>query len=469
MIKRTLGQLAEMVGGRLSDQEEAVQDKLFTGVSTDSRTLQPDMLFVPIQGESFNGHDYAVEAIEKGASAILWQSDHGEPPAGTASVIVEHTLTALQQLAAAYRRQLDVRIVGITGSNGKTTTKDMIAAVLGTAYRVCKTQGNYNNHLGLPLTLLQMSEETEVAVLEMGMSDRGEIALLSEIAAPDAAVITHIGEAHLKQLGSREAIAQAKLEILEGLSPGGIFVYPGDEPLIAQWIERQDARSEYPKLKEMKLIRFGTAESNDLYPIAVMLHSDSVQFAMNTEPSLAYRIPLVGRHNVNNALAAIAIGKCFNIEPEKLRAGLAAMQSSGMRSELIRSASGVAILNDAYNASPSSMGAALALLAEMPGYEQRIAVLGDMLELGERQEAFHTEIGKRLDPEQIDYVLTYGKLAARIAEAAAPLYKAGRVLSFEHQADLIEALKRIAGRNDIVLVKGSRGMRLETIVNALQD
>src|SRR5574342_95778 len=235
MIKRTLKQISEMVSA--INDSSAFSDVVITGVTIDSRKIGAGNLFVPFKGERVDGHKYVVESIEKGAAAALWQKDVPNPPENLPILIVEDCLIALQELARNYRNQLPVKVVGITGSNGKTTTKDMTTSLLSTQYKVQKTEGNYNNHIGLPLTVLGLHEDTEVAVLEMGMSGRGEIEFLTKLARPDAVVITNIGESHLLDLGSREGIAEAKLEILKGLKDGGLAVLHGDEPLLMERIQ----------------------------------------------------------------------------------------------------------------------------------------------------------------------------------------------------------------------------------------
>ncbi|MEW9698099.1 UDP-N-acetylmuramoyl-tripeptide--D-alanyl-D-alanine ligase [Paenibacillus sp. SI8] len=460
MISRTLQQIADMLGSNasplLSSEEINIQ-----GVSTDTRSIQPGSLFVPLIGDRFDGHAYAADAYSKGAAAALWQDDHPYPPEGMPIIRVKDTLTALQQLAKAYRKQLPVRIIGITGSNGKTTTKDLVAAVLGSTYRVHKTKGNLNNHIGLPLTLLQLEETTEFAVVEMGMSGRGEIELLSELAEPEAAIITMIGESHMLQLGSREEIARAKAEIVSGMHSGGLFVANGDEPLIDQ------ALAERSEPAGLRRIRFGSGAGNDLYPTAIRMDADGAYFEINSSAYPELYIPLLGEHNVINALAAIAIGEAFGVSPQDICAGLRSLQMTSMRIEKLTSASGLTVLNDAYNASPASMRAAITLTEQLRGFGRKFVVLGDMLELGEHEEQFHRGIGAMLSPERVDYVFTFGRLGRFIAEEAAKSFANDRVRAFDDKDQLAAELAGLVRADDIVLVKGSRGMRLEQVVQAL--
>jgi len=460
MIQTTLDTIATYaegaVAGGLGKELE------IRGVSTDTRTIAAGNLFVPLIGEKFNGHAYADAAFAGGAAAMLWQADQGEPPAGRPAVVVDDTLAALQRLAASYRRSLPVRIVGITGSNGKTTTKDMTAAVLSAAYRVYKTQGNYNNHIGLPLTLLSLSPDTEFAVLEMGMSGRGEIELLTTIARPDAAVITNIGDAHLLQLGSRDEIAKAKLEIRAGLAEGGTFVVPGDEPLIDRYL------GEAPGPAASRIVRFGAGDACDIRLASVELSANGTTFR-TTDSAVVFRIPMLGRHNATNALAALAIGRAFGIDDERIAAALAGFTPTGMRIERVDGKNGTTLWNDAYNASPTSMRAALALLRETTGYARKFAVLGDMLELGPEERELHRGIGRELTPDTTDYVLTFGALGRELAGAAAPNYPEGRVQAFDDKEALADALERLAQPGDLILVKASRGMKMETIIERMRN
>lgn len=438
------------------------------GVSKDTRTIQEGNLYVPLIGESFDGHQFVEDAVSKGAAASLWQNDHEDRPVGVPLILVDDTLQALQQLAKAYRSQLSVRIVGITGSNGKTTTKDMTASVLAATYKVHKTLGNYNNHIGLPLTLLQLEEDTEVAVLEMGMSGRGEIRFLSELAEPEIVLITNIGEAHLLQLGSREEIARAKTEIMAGLQQDGTLVYNGDEPLIEKVLPELKAQGAM-KATRYHRVRFGANQDNDLFPSHTRMDAAGTHFSIDRFEGVSFYIPLLGFHNVVNALAAIAVGIHFGIPAAKIAQGLRTSTMTSMRIELLKAPSGLTILNDAYNASPTSMKAALSLLDELEGYNRKIVVLGDMLELGEQEEQFHREIGRMLNPQTIERVYVYGSLAHHIAEEASKHYPAGRVQSFDDKNRLAQAIASYVAPDDVVLVKGSRGMKLEQVVSLLQQ
>lgn len=462
MIKRSLAYIARVIEGEIIGELDETLP--IQGVSTDTRTLRPGNLFIPLDiGNRFDGHQFVREAIAKGAAAVLWQNNRPDAPTDLPLIYVEDTLKSLQELARAYRQELSVRVIGITGSNGKTTTKDMVAAVLATTYKIHKTKGNLNNHIGLPLTLLQLSEETEMAIFEMGMSNAGEIVFLTKLAQPDVVIITNVGESHLLQLGTREAIAKAKLEILAGLHENGLFIYYGDEPLIEQFLPEAE--------QPLGLLRFsfGSAEKNDFYPIAIMSEQAGSYFQINIEKSPNFYIPVLGQHNVINALAAIAVGKYMGVSDLDLLKGLRSLEMTSMRIERVPTASKAMILNDAYNASPTSMRAAIRLLEEMKGYKRKIVVLGDMLELGQNEQAYHQEVGHELQPQYIDLIYAYGRLGEFIAEAARTRFSSKQVKWFTDKAELIRQLQATVSEGDLVLVKGSRGMKLEEVVNALKE
>lgn len=456
MINTTLGQIADICGGQL----QGSSDTCLEGVSINSRQLVQGGLFVPIVGEKFDGHEFVTSALTEGALGSLWQEDHGTPPSGNI-VIVKDTLQALQQLAEAYVQQTGVKVVGITGSNGKTTTKDIVYALLAEAYRVHKTEGNFNNHIGLPLTILAMPKDTEILILEMGMSGRGEIELLSNIAHPETTIITNIGESHLQQLGSREEIARAKLEIVSGLRADGLLVYLGDEPLLKQILSESAFEQ-----KEMNKITFGLDHTNNVYPTGVMFQGKSTVFTTNSESDEAWTLPLLGMHNVINALAAITVAQHYQVTPEQIRQGLSKLQLTGMRIEIIQGRNGITLLNDAYNASPTSMKAAIDVLGNLKGYQRKIAVLGDMLELGEDEAIYHQEVGQYIDG-QVDILFTYGQLGQQIAEGAAKVLEASQIHSYLSKQELINDLLQIAQDKDAILFKASRGMKLEEVVQAL--
>lgn len=470
-MKRNLKQVAEMAGGTLVGTEQ--EEMMISGVSKDSRTTLPHQLFVPLDiGYRFDGHDFVNEAFAKGAIASLWQLDHPNPPEDRPLILVKDTLKALQRLAREYRRQLSAKVIGVTGSNGKTTTKDMIASILSVKGKTHKTEGNLNNHVGVPMTILEADEDVEWLVLEMGMSGRGEIAALAHISEPDVAVITNVGEAHLLQLGSRVEIAKAKLEIVSGLKPSGTLIYPGEERLLKRLLAMPldlfvDACG-YTFPPTMKCITFGMDISNDFYPVAIS--SNSVKGGSEFELSGSKKnifLPLLGKYNVLNATAAAACVKQFGVTDEMVMEGLAQLKISSMRADVIKLDSGATVLNHTYNANPASVRASLELLADMVCAGRKIAVLADMLELGKDEIKLHEELGKELDPALVEEVYTYGRLAQYVAEAARKHYPPGSIHIFADKAELIHKLNDSISKDDIILVKGSRGMKMEEVIRGL--
>ncbi|WHY77971.1 UDP-N-acetylmuramoyl-tripeptide--D-alanyl-D-alanine ligase [Neobacillus sp. WH10] len=457
MIKRSLKQISKMVSA--TNDITPFEDLIIEGVTIDSRKIKSGNLFIPFKGEYSDGHKYVEESIRKGASAALWQKDVPNPPTHLPIVMVEDCLVALQELARQYRKELPVRVVGITGSNGKTTTKDMTAGLLSTQYKVQKTEGNYNNHIGLPLTVLGLNEDTEIAVLEMGMSGRGEIEFLTKLACPDAVVITNIGESHLLDLGSREGIAEAKLEILQGLRDGGLAVLHGDEPLLMERIHQYQGN--------VNIQTFGRNETNDLYPTEITQFKQGNSFKINNV-DIIFELPVLGTHNILNALASMLIANYFSIPFEKMNAGLASIKLTNMRMELVEGQHGEKIINDAYNASPTSMMAAIELVSNLQGYKRKILVLGDMLELGPQEAQYHQQIGEGLSADKLDYLFTFGALGEEIAKGARNALGGQRVFAFTDKTELIQKLKTFIDEQTLVLVKASRGMRLEEVVSALQ-
>lgn len=435
------------------------EDHVIKGVSIDTRKIEKGNLFVPFKGENVDGHKFVRQAIEKGAGAALWDKNVPNPPEDIPVLVVDDPLLALQSLANQYRHQLDLKVVGITGSNGKTTTKDMVASLLGTKYKVHKTQGNYNNHIGLPLTILALPEDAEVAVLEMGMSGFGEIELLSEISQPDAAIITNIGESHLQDLGSREGIAKAKLEIVQGLKEDGLFAYFGDEPLLEEQVK---------DLSLKRIETFGRTEENTIFPVKIEMDNDGSHFETSLYEGETFFLPVLGQHNIHNALAAILIAKEFGVSVKEMKEGLKSLKLTQMRMEMTEGQKGEKIINDAYNASPTSMKAAIQLVSELEGFDTKMLVLGDMLELGDNEEEFHLEIGRLIDPERIQHVYTYGKLGEFIAKGARERFSSENVHSFHDKNELADKLKHQTKGGDLLLFKASRGMKLEEVIEALQ-
>ena len=445
MAMITLGQAAQWCGGRVDPKYENVT---FFGANNDSRNILPGQLFVALQGER-DGHDYIPAAMEKGAAAVLCSREVGEFPA----IIVEDTRKALGDIARGERQRIGMKVVGVTGSVGKSTTKEMIAAVLGKAYRVSKTPANHNNDIGMPMAILAMSEDTQVAVLEMGMNHFREIAYLTAIAQPDVAVITNIGTMHIEHLGSQEGILQAKLEILEGMSRDGTVILNGDDAYLRRRIARDDLHIHYCGTKEPDCGYWGSnvVQNSGLLRFDVACKGGRFQVEMALE----------GNHYVADALLAIGVGMEMGVNPAAIQEALSQFQNMAGRQEIFE-AKGCTVIQDCYNAGPESMAAALAVLGSRPG--RRVAVLGDMLELGFRTQAEHYRVG-RIAAEKADILLAYGPNSSRtVSGAITGGMSDARAKAFENRDEIVAAMKRTVKPGDVILVKGSRGMRMELIL-----
>jgi len=460
MIRRTLGDLTQLAGGRLLQGDP---NQLVAGVATDTRKDMTGRLFVPIVGEIYDAHQFHEGALAQGAVAALWQADRPRPETSLALIEVDDTLLALQRLAAGYRQQLNLRVVGVTGSNGKTSTKDMITTVLSERYRVQKTLGNLNNHIGLPLMMLALEEDTEVAVLEMGMSNFGEIELLASLARPDIGVITNIGEAHIEYLGSRGGIADAKCELIEGLPATGKAILFGDEELLRERAGKSKA----------SVVWFGFEEANDIRAVAIEnLGVAGSRFAL-ADGAESYTLPVPGIHQVGNALAAIAVGLELGLTRAECQAGLAKATLTAGRVEVKQARVGGTVIDDSYNASPTSMRAALKMLAELPA-GVKVAVLGGMLELGPESTAMHREIGAYVATLPLDRLVCVGELAREIAAGAREHgYAEERIFTTDDRTAAVGYLEELLSAHSTtptsttVLVKASNGIKLAEVVRAL--
>lgn len=456
MIKRKLKDIETMVNGKISSDDYI--EIYIEGVSTDTRTITEGQLFVPIKGDRFNGHNFIESAINNGAKAALWSRHEPLPEIDFPLILVEDTLHAIQKLAKEYRNQLSIKIIGITGSNGKTSTKDILSSILETQYKTYKTHGNLNNHLGVPLTLLSIKEDTEMGVIEMGMSSLGEIELLSNIASPDVAIITNIGNAHLEELKTRDNIIKAKLEIVKGLKPNGLFVYHGDDNDLKETVNKLDIHQ--------KKITFGEKQSNDYSTKIVSNNKEGLHFKLDNKPLTTFYLPMLGKHQIFNATAAICVARYFDISYASIKKGLKNVSLTGMRNELIKGKN-FDILNDSYNANPESTKAALRTIYSLKGYTQKIVIFADMLELGDKEKELHKEIGRCIDFDNIDFLFTYGKLSKYTSKEAQLKGYSDKSISFMNKKELIKYLKRILKSNSLILLKGSRGMHLEEIADSL--
>jgi UDP-N-acetylmuramoyl-tripeptide--D-alanyl-D-alanine ligase len=450
-----LSQIAHLAGASLSSGAgKAVIDRL----STDSRTLKRGELFVALRGEHFDGHNFVEPAATAGAAGAIVDSNWmGSVPKNFALIRARDTLQAYQQIAANYRQSLTLKVVAITGSNGKTSTKDFTASVLARRFRVTKTEGNFNNHVGLPRTILEATSQDEVAVWEIGMNHPGEIAMLSKIAAPDAGIITNIGVAHIEFMGSREAIADEKSALVEAVDAEGTVILNGDDPFTPHIAARAHA----------KVVLAGTTNGT-ISAAEISQNEEGTEFTvLEGAHRCRAQLPVPGLHMVQNALLAVAAGRVFGISLEECAAGLAAAPLAKARLQ-IKKIGGVEFIDDSYNANPDSMKAALRTLAELPAEGRRIAVLGEMRELGVESQRGHREVGETAATLKIDQVIAIGDLAAEISYAAedAGLENTAVVGSAPEAAEL---LRKTASPGDLVLIKGSRLARTEQVIEAFRN
>lgn len=459
----TLAQVVESVSGewRLPSRQTlpALVTKPVVGATLDSRLARPGEVFVPLPGRHVDGHEFLAEARAHGAIACFCRAalaDQAELELGGPLMVVDDPERALQTWGAARRAAWTGTAVGVTGSNGKTTTKNLIAAALATGGATHATEGNRNNHLGVPLTLTGLSDDHVYAVIEMGMNHRGEIRRLAEWAKPKIAVITHVGPAHLEALGSIEEVARAKAELAEGLGEDGVLIVPADEPVLHQALDETGVRA--------RRITFAIEGPADIVTARISdLGAAGVSFEVEGFPPVRLRLP--GRHNVKNALAALAVSRHLGLDPEKVVSALGLVHSLTGRMETAVWG-GVTLVLDYYNANPDSMRAALDALKRWPA-KRRFAALGEMKELGTYQEKGHREVGEAAG--FLDGLYLFGEATAHVAEGAiASGLKEERVRGFPTREELTEALAKALLPGDVVLIKGSRSARMEEVADGLR-
>ncbi len=452
-------QLAE-IAKALNTTCEGDDKTIITSVAFDSRKISEGGLFVPLAGER-DGHDFIASAINNGASATLWKKGHPNKPENLAVLEVDDPLTAMQDLARYYLRKVNPTVVGITGSNGKTTTKDMIAAVLSKRFNVHKTQANFNNEIGVPMTILEMKPNTEILVLEMGMDRPGQLHHLSELTHPDVCVITMIGEAHIEFFGSRDKIADAKMEITDFLREDGEFIYNGDEPLLEERAK---------KIGQVKAT-FGFKDDDTVFATKFRSYKHHATFTINNSEQ-KFSIPMIGKHNVSNAMAAISVGHHFGESDEEIAASLSNFTPTANRMEWEKGDVGEDIMSDVYNSNPTAVRAVVTSFGqiEVPADGRRIAVLGDMLELGEKSAELHASLADTLDPQIINEVYLFGDEMKHLYDALKSKYGEDNLhyYSPDHMDHMIEDLKNDIKPDDIVVLKGSHGMHLEKVVDRLR-
>ncbi len=428
----------------------------------DSRNIKEDDCFIAIKGDSNNGNLFLQMALEKGASVCLVDEKPGEElieKYNNRTIIkVKDTIKAIQKIAEYKRSLYNIPVIAVTGSVGKTSTKDIIASVLGQKYNVLKTEGNYNNHIGLPMTLLRLKDHTAI-VVEMGMNHFNEISLLTNIAKPTVAVITNIGTSHIGNLGSRENILKAKLEILEGLQENGRIIINNDNDLLHNWAQT---------VENLDIITYGIENKSDFVPAKINENNNQTKYEINIrEKKYNVKVPVIGKHFIYNSLCAIAVGNILNIEPEKIIQGIFEFKLTAKRMDFRKIKKEAILLADYYNASYDSMKSALEVVKDYKA-KRKIAVLGDMLELGEFSESLHKAVGKEVYNNKIDILITVGTLAKNIAKVAREI-GTKEVYECEKNIEAARILNQEIKKGDLILLKASNGMKFGEIFEAIEN
>lgn len=457
MEQRSLKFVADACGARVPEGAGAL---IVKNISTDSRRLQPGDLFFAIKGENFDGHTFLKEVAAKGAAAVVVEREKTPiEPLDCPVLVVDDTILALGQTAAGYRRDFTLPVVCVCGSNGKTTTKELLASVLRQKFSTLWSEASFNNNIGVPLTLLRLEKKHEAAVLEAGTNHPGELAPLIDIIRPDLGVLTNIGREHLEFFGDLAGVAREEGQLAEGLPQGGTLFVNGDN----SWTGNVGSRT------RATVVRVGFGDGNDWRADKVRLDKNGVTFrvvAGKAEACGEYRVPLLGRHQALNALFAVAIGAQLGMTAAEIEHGLAECKPAKMRMQFWE-AGGIRVLDDAYNANADSMVAALETLRDLPLMGRRVAVLGDMAELGAQSEAAHSEVGRRAAELQVGQLFAVGKMAPVMAKAARDAGLA-RVIEFENVEAATKAIKGFLKSGDLVLLKASRSSRLERIAETLK-
>jgi len=457
----TIKQIIKATKGKLI---QGNPEHICKNFSKDTRTIQKGDTYIAIKGENFNGNLFWKQALEKGADTVIVseiseEEKELEKYADKNIIQVEDTLDALYEIAKQKRSLYQIPVIAITGSVGKTSTKDIVANVVSQKYKTLKTMGNNNNNIGLPFTILKLQEE-EAMVLEMGMNHFGEISLLTNIAKPDICIITNIGTSHIGNLGSRENILKAKLEILEGTDNPTIIVN-NDNDLLHKWQEENK--------NEKNIFTYGMQEKSNLNAKDIKLKGDSSEFTCTiNNQNIKMTIPVGGEHFILNALCAVSVGKILGMEADKIVAGIENFQLTKKRMDITELENGIKIINDAYNASLESMQASLKYLSEFKS-NRKIAVLGDMLELGEYTQKLHEQVGDAVKQNGVDILITSGKSAKYIGEEAKKLgMPSTKVYHYERKEEIIEKLKKIIKAKDVILFKASNGMKFFELAEEIQ-
>ena len=451
-MEMTFKEMLNAIDGEVIVQKEEAN---FNKLCIDTRKVEKDNVFLAIKGANFNGNDFAIKALESGASvAIIDEVKFDEQDAqGKGTIIkVKNTREALLNLSKFYREKLGLKVVGVTGSTGKTSTKDLIAALLSDKYKVFKTKGNFNNDIGLPLMILELTSDYDVAVLEMGMSSLGEIELLASVARPDIGVITNIGLSHIENLKTQENILKAKMEISTFFNKENVLIVNGEDKLL------QNISSNVFKVKKI-----GYNHEYDVYASNIILREEETEFLAHAFGEEAvFNLPMAGKHNVLNTMLAIEVSECLGVSFKQMVKGLENLEATSMRLQVVKK-QGLTIINDCYNASPDSMKSSLDVLSAYKN-GRRVAILGDMYELGDESEKAHYEVGKYAK-DKVDTLIVIGGYIKNFKDG----FDSDNIIMYNTKEECIKELENIVKLDDVVLIKASRGVKLEDVVKKLEE
>lgn len=451
-MEMTFKEMLNAIEGEVIIQKEEIN---FNKLCIDTRKIEKNNVFLAIKGANFNGNDFAVKALENGASVVIIDEvkfDFKEMQNKGTIIKVKDTRKALLNLAKFYREKLGLKVVGVTGSTGKTSTKDLIAALLSDKYKVFKTKGNFNNDIGLPLMILELTSDFDVAVLEMGMSSLGEIELLASVARPDIAVITNIGLSHIENLKTQENILKAKMEIVTFFNDENTLILNAEDKLL------QNISSNVFKVKKI-----GYNHEYDVYASNIILREEETEFLAHAFGDEAvFNLPMAGKHNVLNTMLAIEVAECLNVSFKQMVKGLENLEATSMRLQVIKK-EGLTIINDCYNASPDSMRSSLDVLSAYKNC-RKIAILGDMYELGDESERAHFEVGKYAK-DKVDILIVIGRYIKNFKDG----FDNDNIIMYNTKEECIKELENIVKLDDVVLIKASRGVKLEDIVKDLEE
>lgn len=436
-------------------------DKHIEGISIDSRNVTKNSLFIPIKGMTVNGHSFVKDALKNGAIATLWNKDEPNPPDEIALILVDDTVKGLQELSKHYRSRLRTKIVGITGSNGKTSTKDISAALLSQKFKTQKTMGNFNTEIGVPYTLLSLDEDCEVAVIEMGMERKGEIEFLTNLVQPDIGILTSVGLVHIDNFPSIEEIAKAKLELVSGIKDGGLFIYFGDDELIEETVKNTDIKESISKET------FGLNKNNTIWLKEFKQDLNGIKIKVSDESFDELSIDILGKHQALNTMAGILAARDLGMNSEEIRLGLLKIEKTGLRNEVI-TVNKCNILNDCYKSNPVSIKAALEIF-DLFQSKKKVVVLGDMLGYREMSHDMHYNVGRDLSGHKIDELVTIGQEAKIMAKGARENTSIDSIIEFDTKEEAAIYLKKYLKEDCTLLVKGSRFLELEYIANKLVE